>query len=152
VNIKKLINRTNGWQRLWVVLTSLGLLYFSGWKSWEASVPLDWQIEERYKIEEDFKNPACKAYAEKQLTEINPPEWDQFKSTCWHIYIARDKKQGVSYSLPYTLKQYEDDVSELTSYRVKIVAFKGLVIVLISSALTYVLGLLCGWVMSGFRK
>lgn len=148
---KSWLQRANGFQRLWLVLSVLFVLYMT--LVWPFSQSLDMIGAEitRIGVEGDLDNPACKPYQEKPLSELREPPNPRTNipstSTCWWLYKERQRKH---YELPpYTHEILRADYPKwegMLGY-----SATGLVLSIMASALAYGVGAVVAWVLRGFR-
>lgn len=145
------LQRANGFQRLWLVLSVLFVLYMTlVWPFSKSMERIGAEIT-RIGIEGDLDNPVCRPYQEKPLSELREPPNPRTNmpstSTCWWLYHERRKKH---YELPpYTREMLQADYPKwegMLGY-----SATGLVLSITTSALVYGIGAVVAWVLRGFR-
>ena len=149
-SIKERLNNSNGWQRIWLVITVAALLYYGLFNALQmAGKGSSYDYEYRSSVKKDLENPACAPYTVKPLAQLVEPAYATNGGSCWHVYTSRRYNDA---KLPYTIESY--DSIRTREWWETFLAFGGIGIVgvLISSLLIYQLGRLAVWVARGFKK
>ncbi|MGN7124352.1 hypothetical protein [Methylorubrum thiocyanatum] len=145
-----MLNRMNGWQRLWVVLSALSLVIFGIVYPYVTVVGAvnsgaDWEY--RNAARKEVRSGKCDDYINGEFSRLAAPAFSLTEPTCYHIYYSRyfSKTKG-----PYEEKQDLDE--RLAEARWDALGFVGIAsaCVLIASGLVYFLGWLVAWVRRGF--
>lgn len=148
--IRHWVKHTNGWQRIWLVATMLGLFYaflinpFVQNNGGSAG-----RYDFKWAVEREMKNPACTEYMSKPFIALSAPAYDEGATGCWHIYTHRRYLDG---NKAITEESY---VSHFVAEHWKNIgqyALLGLIVVLALSSLVYGTGKVFAWVIGGFKK
>lgn len=149
--IKERLDSSNGWQRIWLVLTVAGLLYFGVFSALErASSGSTYGYEYRSSVVKDLENPSCVPYTVKPMSELKEPAYLSGGGTCWYIYTNRSFNPEAK--LPYTVESYDSIKTRKWWETFFVFMGFGIAGVLISSLLIYQLGRLLVWIVRGFKK
>lgn len=150
--MKNWLKKSNGWQRLWLVLSLLGFLYAAGiepFLSWGRTS--QYRYERVWRVEQQLRNPNCKEYVEKPLASLREPNrslGDQ--DGCWELYSYRKIWQPDT--VPLTAEALYD---ELNRSRWRYIAGNSIALGLFAilfSALVYWAGVIVAWIGRGFKK
>ncbi len=140
----------NGWRRIWVALTGLGLLFavISAWiKAFEYS-PARYDMYSSLLLELD--NPACAPYTTEPMANLVKPKFSEDGTTCYQIYVGRRySKTGAT---PYTADVFNRDEQAENVQQFWRDAGILLVLTAVASALLYAAGAIVAWVRRGFRR
>ncbi|CAO4185280.1 hypothetical protein [Methylorubrum extorquens] len=147
-----MLNRMNGWQRLWFVLSALSLLIIGivyPYVTVIDGVNSQSNWEYRNATRSEVRSGLCDDYINKKLSQLKEPRYSSTENTCYHIYTARwfSKTQG-----PYDEERFVAE--RYSEARWDALGFVGIasVCVLIASGLVYFLGWMVAWVRRGFAK
>jgi hypothetical protein len=148
--IRNWVGHTNGWQRIWLVATMLGLFYallinpFVQNNGGSAG-PYDF----KWAVEREMKNPACTEYMSKPFIALIAPAYDEGATGCWHIYTYRRYLDG---NKAITEESYESHFVAEHWKNIGQYALLGLIVVSVLSSLVYGAGKVFAWVIGGFKK
>lgn len=147
-----MLNRLNGWQRLWVCLSGLSLLTFGLVMPWHEVVssrnsPVRWEM--RAKAELEAASGQCNDYVTKEFSSLKAPQYRLDENTCYYIYSARQFSETKG---PYDREKL--DAEERSKTYSEALTFMAMcsVGVLIVCGIVYLLGWLVAWVRRGFAK
>lgn len=147
--MKNFLNKLNGWQRIWFVLTALSVFVF-GFIYPVIDLGSSRSFNYRWAIEKDFNNPICDNYTKQPLVTLEEPNFSLEGGSCWHIYTHRKylKKE----TLPLTYEAYVSEDNR--SYRNNLFGFMGIMsaFVLFCSAIVYGTGKVFVWIRRGFKQ
>jgi len=149
-SIKSWIQSTNGWQRLWLVVTTAGFIYFCivmPFKESGKSSSYTYQVLSS--INAEMKKPECASYMSLPFDQLVEPSFPQTNEGCYYIYSHRrfsDTQQ------PITPKTVGDKFTSDHRQNLFEWFLIGLLFSTIAAALLYSLGALTAWVIKGFRK
>ena len=152
LTVKNWLKNSNGWQRLWLVLSLLGFLYAAGIEPFLAwSRTSQHRYELVWKVEQQLRNPDCKDYAEKPFSSLEEPDGSVGDGEgCWQLYSYREISKPKT--LPLTAEAlYEELDRTRWEYIGGNSIALGLFAVLISS-LVYWAGVIVAWISRGFKK
>jgi hypothetical protein len=150
--VKNWLKNSNGWQRLWLVLSLLGFLYAAGiepFLAWGRTSHYNYELV--WKVEQQLLNPDCKDYAEKPFASLQEPDRSVGdEDGCWRLYSYR--KIYKPKTLPLTAEALYEELhrSRWEYIRDNSIAL-GLFAVLLS-ALVYWAGVVVAWIGRGFKK
>jgi hypothetical protein len=144
------IKNSNGWQRLWLVITVAVYIYFClvmPFKESEKSSSYRYQVLSS--INSEMKKPECASYMSLPFDQLVEPSFPLSNEGCYYIYNHR---QFLETKQPITPKSVGDKFT--SDHRQKLLEwfFIGLLFATISAALLYSVGALTAWVIRGFRK
>jgi transposase len=148
--IKTWILNSNGWQRLWLVVTITGYVYFCLLMPFlESEKSSSYRYQVLSSINSEMKKPECASYMNLPFDQLVEPSFQQTDEGCYYIYNHRhfsDTKQ------PITPKSVGDKFT--SDHRQNLLEWFliGLLFSTISAAVLYSLGALTAWVIKGFRK
>jgi uncharacterized membrane protein YbhN (UPF0104 family) len=136
-----MLQRLNGWQRLWFVIAILALPYAVWFSLNEAANAGFFQHE----VYQGFDKPECKAVVEMPAGQKLEPEPGS-ESQCWELYLYRSVYADAGSSS----QAYIDHTNFLQ--RSKALEIFGLTFVvwIVSVGLLYLAGKIVGWVFCGF--
>lgn len=142
-----MLNRMNGWQRLWFVGTCLGTFLGLGY-AYIDSVHVNynsyhWDLRSR--VESELNNEECLKY---KLNEMDKLPHLFPGSTCWSLNLSRVKYPGPT---PYTIANFDAGAAEDWRERWLFDSAFLLALVGCSSGLVYLAGFLVAWIRRGFR-
>jgi hypothetical protein len=144
-----ILNRMNGWQRLWLVFTTLSFIGFGVLYPLSFYGPTWGERQYRESFIKDLQSPACSAYISKPLRDLVEPPFSE-GGTCWHLYTSR--RYGKADIFPYTIERYD----EVQAQQDREFVLEGMAvaggITLFLSALLYGTGFLIAWIRRGFAK
>lgn len=146
------LSNSNGWQRLWLVLSLLGFLYAAGIEPFLAwGRTSQYSYEKVWKVERQLRNPDCKDYAEKPFSTLREPVRSiDDEDGCWHLYSYR--KNYKPETLPLTAEALYD---ELNRSRWVYIAGNSIALglfALLLSFFVYWAGVIVAWIGRGFKK
>ncbi|WHQ70102.1 hypothetical protein [Methylorubrum extorquens] len=147
-----MLNRMNGWQRLWFCLSALSLLIFGivyPYVTIIDGVNSQSNWEYRNVTRSEVWSGQCDDYVNKEFSQLQEPRYSSTENTCYHIYNSRrfSATQG-----PYDEERLAAErLSEARWDALGFVAIAS-VGVLIASGLVYFLGWMVAWVRRGFAK
>jgi hypothetical protein len=101
----RLLNRLNGWQRLWFVIAAGSVAYggvvapFTTCSGSHLS-----SFDYRRGLQRDLQNPDCRPYQTGELSKLREPAYDE-GGGCYHLYLSR--RYDSTNSVPYTLDVYD---------------------------------------------
>ena len=142
----------NGWKRLWLVLSVLGLLYAAVINPQIVGKDI---AAIRYPsiaaAERELSNPECQPYSAKPFAELAQPKYvDEYGSEgCYNLYSYR--KYFNQTKVPLTAEDIDREFSDQIGDEMLSWAGAGFVASIMLSALVYFLGVVVAWVVSGFR-
>jgi hypothetical protein len=96
----RLLNRLNGWQRLWFVIAAGFVAYgvfiqpFRDCQAGNLS-----SIVYGMSLKRDLENPNCRAYQTDELSQLKEPPFSELGGTCWHLYTSRKYKKVVTFEV-----------------------------------------------------
>ena len=146
-SIKSWIQNSNGWQRLWLVGSVAGFIYFSLFMPIrETNLSTSYWNDRFSRLTEESRKPECAAYMNLPINQLVAPP---YMEGCYSIYLHREvskDKQAI------TLKSVNDEFN--ADYRKILLQWIGIgtVLTALLSALAYGLGSLTAWVIKGFKK
>ncbi len=150
--LKIWLENANGWKRLWFSLTILLFLYvifinpfFLTTKNSSSS----WEY--RWAVERELKNPECKEFSEKPLSELVEPEYQDLNGEkgCYHIFNQR--KYNNPTKIPYTAEDVDSDFKKELWGEILLLSGLGFLGAAIFSGVAYFLGIIVAWIISGFK-
>ena len=148
--IKTWIRNSNGWQRLWLVVTVAGYFYFCLFMPFnETGKTSSYRYQILNNVHSELKRPECEPYINLPFEQLLEPSMPKTNEGCYHIYSHRqfsDTKQ------PITQKSVDDKFTADHRQNLLEWFYIGLLFSTISAALLYSLGALTAWVLKGFRK
>lgn len=149
-SIKSWIQSTNGWQRLWLVVTTTGFIYFCLFMPFnETGKTSAYRYQILNNVHSELKRPECEPYINLPFEQLLEPSMPKTNEGCYHIYSHRqfsDKKQ------PITQKSVDDKFTADHRQNLLEWFYIGLLFSTILAAVLYSLGALTAWVIKGFRK
>ena len=148
IKLKTWLQNSNGWRRLWFVLSLISILYMILINPFVLNnqnnhIKYEW----KWKVEDDYKNPVCKSYIERPIKSLTKPEYE---SSCRYLYLERSNQEHDVY--PYTLEKYESDFEWREWENILVIMGGGLLITIIISGLVYFFGVIINWIRIGFKK
>jgi hypothetical protein len=136
------LSRLNGWQRLWVVIAVVGLVWaiLYGLGNAAKSAPTD------YEVLAAFKNPECQ-YITSLPQGFKLDREPEYGSPCYALFA----ETKYSDNPPRTADEYETQMSQ--RYRQALLSWLGASLVMwaIGLALLYGAGATAAWIVRGFR-
>ncbi len=136
-----MLQRLNGWQRLWLVIAVLGLLY----AAWFALVDSGKYYGLKGEVPLGFDMPQCKAVIEMPAGNKLQPE-PGLDSPCWNLYLYR----SIYADARSNPQDYADHMGSLLRSRALETFAFAFVVWLLSIGLLYLAGKVVGWVFRGF--
>ena len=149
-SIKSWVQRTNGWQRLWLVGSVAGFIYLCLFLPIrETNLSTSYWNNKFSRLSVESRKPECDPYMNLPLDQLAEPP---FNEGCYNIYIHRQIWLDNQPSRPFTLKSVNDEMN--SEYQKLLLEWFGIgaVLTTLISAITYGLGSLTAWVIKGFRK
>lgn len=147
-----MLNRMNGWQRLWFCLSAMSLLIFGIVYPYVAIVGgfnsgAEWEY--RNTTRSEVQSGRCDDYVSMDFSQLREPRFSSTENTCYHVYNARrfSATQG-----PYDEERLAAE--RFAKVRWEALGFVGIAsfCVLIVAGLVYFLGWMVAWVRRGFAK
>ena len=139
----KRFKRLNGWQRLWVVISALSLLYTLGDSFMKGSN--QYRIE--YQVTSAFEKPECK-YIVDLPAGFKLDQEPGYDNPCWELYLyrliyedARNTKDGY---IEHMISLRRTSILQITGIM--------LVVWLVGIGLLYGAGATVAWVVKGFQS
>ena len=142
----------NGWRRLWIVATILGLIggaifSFIGKEKYGEG------FEYRRALEQDINTPQCSEFVVRDIAQLREPPVMDDGGGCWHLYISRyiAAKDGRD-ETPYSIEVFEknETARKMEAFGVGTLIWGTATIIL--SALVYAAGSMLAWIIRGFGK
>jgi hypothetical protein len=148
LRVMKWLSSLHGWQRLWLVCSTIGLAYSVTIVPFNAVKDMrNWQY--RAGMGYDYINPACQNYIAGSFDTLSQPPYSS-GGTCWHIYTFRQFSEA--HRIPTTYSAWEkQDEQRIWWEGLAVAAFMG-AMALGCSALTYAVGAVAAWIFRGFRR
>jgi hypothetical protein len=149
-SIKSWIQSTNGWQRLWLVVTVAGYFYFCLFMPFnETSKTSSYRYQVLNNIYSEMKKPECAPYMNLPFDQLDEPSLPRTTEGCYYIYNHRQFSETKKPITPESVgdKFTSDHHQSLLEW-----LLIGLLFSTIAAALLYSLGALTAWVIKGFRK
>ena len=146
-SIKYWIQNSNGWQRLWLLGSVAGFIYFSIFMPFrETNLSTSYWNDKFSRLTEESRKPECAAYMNLPINQLVEPS---YMEGCYSIYLHREVSKDKQ---PITLKSVNDEFN--SDYRKILFEWFGIgtVFMTLLSALVYGLGSLTAWVIKGFKK
>lgn len=139
------LKTSNGWIRLWIVISVSGLLYGSIW--WPLSTVGQMKFGDFYEIQKDYENPQCSAYFNAPMGQLIEPKYN---TPCYYAYNNRKYygNSNESFSPDSFLKE-KGKLHRSDLYEHMLVGGIGS---LIFSIILYILGRIINWVIKGFKN
>lgn len=135
-----MLQRLNGWQRLWFVVSSLGLLY----AAWFALADGKQHYGFKGEVLVGFGTPECKALITMPAgSKLEPPGLD---SRCWDLYLYR----SIYPDARTDANAYVAHMGSLQRSRALETFTFTFVVWLISAGILYLAGKVVAWVFRGF--
>lgn len=149
-SIKSWIQNSNGWQRLWLVSSVAGVLYFSlVWPFTENSSGNQYRYQRLRDIEAEMSKPECAVYMSQPFSQLAQPNFPTKGEGCYYIYTHRKFLAG---NMTITKEKYLNDFESEYRQRLVETSVAGFLMATTLSALLYGLGVLVAWVIKGFKK
>ena len=151
--LKLKLSRLNGWRRMWLVLTILGILVASlVLPIYEATDFRNQVYRGMWKAQSNLENPDCRAYRDQAFETLPTPAFtdSEGKTGCYFLYSQRKFHNPTT--VPYTEEQLRKDVFiQIWSYTGGTALVFSMVAIFLS-ALVYFVGFVISWIISGFNK
>ena len=150
ITVKTWIQSTNGWQRIWLIGTIAGLLYYCVlFPLQEAGKGNSYKYDTKWKVEAEMKKSECAPYMSQPFNQLTEPAYPNTDEGCYYIYSHRKYSDD---NKSITTKSYEADFE--SKYREALFTYFGIGLFLatILSALVYACGALVAWVIKGFKR
>lgn len=144
--LKKWLAETNGWQRLWLVISFLFIIYSS--VIWPVNTAGPMYYGSYYDLQKEEKNPKCINFINKPMGQLSRPN---FGEDCYDIYSERSV-YGDSIDGEFTAEKYLAHLREIRSRHIMEGRLIGLVGSLLLAGIAYGLGLILAWIIQGFKK
>ena len=146
--IKKWIQNSNGWQRLWLVGSITGFIYL-GWvvPIQASSSYSQFKFTEMRRVEAEIKKAECAPYINEAFNLL--PTDPASRSNCSNIYLERKNSKN---NQPFAIDVYEAEMNSRIRFSLHDDIKFGLIYATFLSGIVYVLGALAAWVIKGFRK
>lgn len=136
-----MLQRLNGWQRLWLVIAILGLLY----AAWFALADGAKYYGFKGEVLLEFDRPECRAVIEMPAGHKLTPE-PGLESPCWNLYLYR----SIYADARSNPQAYVEHMGSLQRWRALETFGFTFVVWLMSIGLLYLSGKIVGWVFRGF--
>ena len=136
-----MLQRLNGWQRLWLVITGLGLLY----AVWFALADGAKYYGLKGEVLLEFDRPECKAVIEMPAGNKLRPE-PGLDNPCWNLYLYR----SIYTDARSNSHAYAEHMASLQRSRALETFVFTLIVWFVSVSLLYLAGKIVGWVLRGF--
>jgi hypothetical protein len=146
-NPKAWLQSSNGWERVWVVLTIFGLLYalyLSVYQTNQSQIGL---YDYKTSIHEEYQLPQCKPYINEPISKLKEPE--DFQEDCWYIYTHRKYLTKDVY--PYTEEMYDKKINLNYWGGLGLLFTVNSLIAIILSVILYFSGMILNWILKGFK-
>ena len=135
------LDRFNGWQRIWLVLTTLALLYALGWGLVEGSKGGGERV--RQEVVDGFRSPECKQVLDMPaLSKLSPEP----QRPCWELYLYRSIYENAA----TTAEGYRKDIESRRREWMLGTLGVGLAFWGIGCAALYLCGWITAWIRRGF--
>lgn len=142
------IQKSNGWQRLWMIGTIAGYMYLGWVVPMQASSSYSqFKFSEMRRIEEEIKKAECAPYISETFNLL--PNDPISRSNCSNIYSER---KNLKNNQPFSIAAYEVEMNSRIRFSLHDDIKFGMLYATFISAMVYVLGALISWVIKGFRK
>jgi hypothetical protein len=148
----RILERLNGWERLWLVGTVCLGLWFMGWMPLEnANEAGGYVYSERAKLKIAFENPQCELYRTAPLDTLHQRPAEE---GCTHLYSARVRadEANTPFSLEAALKDLDRQASASWWSHFNASFGFGFIGTALLSAFVYFCGWIVGWIYRGFRR
>jgi len=147
------LRNSNGWQRLWIVISSLSLFYgilifpFLATENQSQS-----RYEYRRAVEREMRNPECTVFMQEAFQKLTEPKYTDSdgRSGCYHIYNYR--KYHNQTTVPYTEEVLNKDFHQQGVIDFFGLAGIGVLLALVFSGLIYGTGATIRWIRRGFAS
>jgi hypothetical protein len=151
--LKSWLQTSNGWKRLWFVLSIFGFSYMviiNPFVLTNKNSLSNYQY--KWAVEKELQNPECALYSIKPLTELPEPEYQdsEGRKGCYHIYNYR--KYNNPTKIPYTQDDLKNDFTREFWSDISALSGLGAIGAIVISSIVYFLGLVVSWVIAGFKK
>jgi len=136
-----MLRRLNGWQRLWLVVAIVGLLY----AAWFALADGRQQYARQGEVLLEFDRPECKVVIDMPAghkLELNP----SLERRCWNLYLYR----SIYDDARTNANAYAEHMGSLQRARALETFALTFVVWLLSIGFLYLAGLVVAWVLRGF--
>lgn len=144
---KAWLKNTNGLERVWFVLTIIGLLYALYLSIYDTNQSQRGLYDYKISIHEEYQLPQCKPYINEPILNLKEPE--DFLHDCWHLYTHRkDLAQDV---YPYTEDMYDREINLNYWGGLGLLFMAYSFIAIILSGILYFSGVTVGWILKGFK-
>jgi len=146
------LKNSNGWQRLWLVLSLCGAFYFAIVNPFVLTKDSTRsRYEYKFATEREMSRAECAPYMTRPFGELAEPPFVDMQGTsgCYHVYNSRRFDNQTT--VPYTKEVLNNDFSSKQWGDLFAVSGVGLLLFGILSACVYIAGLVAGWVFKGFR-
>ncbi len=148
LKIKTWLEQSNGWKRVWFVLTILGLLYSLYLSIFNNNQSYYGETYSKNDIQQDFQKSECKPYIYESVEKLKEPEYGE---NCYTLYIHR--KYGLSKDIyPYTEEIYLKELNFKYWSGLGILFLAYSLISLFLSGIAYLIGWVIYWIIKGFKK
>jgi len=148
--MKNWLKNSNGWQRLWLVITVATYIYFCLFMPFnETSKTSSYRYQVLNNIYSEMKKPECAPYMNLPFDQLDEPSLPRTTEGCYYIYNHRQFSETKKPITPESVgdKFTSDHHQSLLEW-----LLIGLLFSTISAALLYSVGALTAWVIKGFRK
>lgn len=139
------MRKLNGWQRLWVALSGLSLLYALGWGLKQGSTFGGERVLPE--VVQAFSDSRCKPILEMPaLSKLSPePDGD---GPCWELYLYRSIYENAAVSAAGYVQDIEARRRDwmLTTISVSLLIWA------VGIAAAYALGAVVAWIRRGFSN
>jgi hypothetical protein len=148
--MKNWLKNSNGWQRLWLVITVATYIYFCLFMPFnETSKTSSYRYQVLNNIYSEMKKHECAPYMNLPFDQLDEPSLPRTTEGCYYIYNHRQFSETKKPITPESVgdKFTSDHHQSLLEW-----LLIGLLFSTISAALLYSVGALTAWVIKGFRK
>lgn len=148
LELKTRLKRAHGWQRIWFLVSVLGVLYGIFIFPFVTDTHIrEAESQHGFAIKNEMENPICQVYMTAPLnTLIQQP----YGNPCHHLYMHRSHSSEKGQQ-PLTKEGFAAEVQRELWLRLSLGALFGCIGALLISALVYFVGFLLAWVAAGFR-
>lgn len=149
-SIKIWLKSTNGWQRIWFLVSLLGVLYFCLlFPFQEYAKGNSYRYKTLWETEAEMDKSECYPYMNLPFNQLVEPGYPKVGEGCYHIYTYRKFAPD---NKPFTKEEYQRNFESESRLRILGLCIEGFFISIVLSAFGYGLGALVSWVIKGFKK
>ena len=150
-SLKEWVSTANGWQRIWLVVSSITFIYFLLLFPFiEGGKGNDFRYSQKRAIETEMVKKECLRFLTAPFEQLEEPEYDiDGKVGCYHIYSHRKYYDDHK---PFTAQEYESWFEY--EYWTRFFSFLGIgfLFAFLLCATAYGVGYVIAWIRKGFKK